>query len=216
MVADGTPLNPGEQFTLERDKRYVLVGLGSILVSAGQLRPQLVQLDALRLPGDGKAVVRFTHGLARSPDPVDIYVNGEVVRSIGFAQSSAPPELDARAENEDSLIMVATGVVPDGSNEIYRSVGATLFRSGRAWQKFVDTHGPVPRAVLIVLWQIRRHAELDALNRNARRVCYVNGDPELYRSGHRVIDATSPDGAQKHDGQDYQRSHVSLLCPRSK
>jgi hypothetical protein len=131
---DGTALNPGQQFTLERDRRYVFIGLGSISVSSGQLRPQLVQLDALRDPGEGKVVFRFTHALAGSPDPVDLYVNDEVVQNIGFAQSSPQLEFDARAENQDSLIIVATGVVPDGTNEIYRVEASTLFQSDRDYE----------------------------------------------------------------------------------
>lgn len=127
---EGTALNPGDEFTLERDRRYVFIALGSLAAASGQLRPQLVQLDALPEPGSGKVVFRFTHALAGSPDPVDVYVNGEVARNLSFAQSSPEIEFDARSAGEDTLIIVATGVIPDGSNEIYRAEGATLFQSG--------------------------------------------------------------------------------------
>jgi hypothetical protein len=129
-AGDGAVLNPGEEFTLERDKRYVFIALGNLAVASGQIKPQIHQLDALGEPAPGKVRFRFTHALAGSPAPVDVYVNDEVVRNLSFAQSSPEIEFDARAEDEDSLIIVATGVIPDGSNEIYRGEGQTLFQSG--------------------------------------------------------------------------------------
>ena len=65
---------------------------------------------------------------------MNIYVKGQVVRNIGFAQSSPQMEFDARAEKQDSLIIGAAIVVPDGSNEIYRVEDSTLFRSERDYQ----------------------------------------------------------------------------------
>lgn len=129
-LGDGTILNPGETFSLERDKQYVFMALGSIMTASGPLAPTLVQMDALELPPSGKVIFRITNALAGSPDPVDVHVNGIVVEGLAFGSHSSALEIDAREENQDEIVIVPAGETPNGSNEIWNSTGTTLFRQG--------------------------------------------------------------------------------------
>jgi len=130
---DGTILNQDEAFPLERDKNYIHIALGSLYVAQGQLRPTLMQLPALEAPPAGEVTFRFTHALAGSPAPIDIYVNGEKITNLVYGRASAPVVFSARTDSDDTLVIVPTGVTPDGSNEIWQSTGS-LFKADRDYE----------------------------------------------------------------------------------
>jgi hypothetical protein len=131
---DGTILNSGEVFSVERDRRYIFVALGDISAASGQLAPTLLQMDALEAPPAGQVVFRITHALAGSPGPIDVYVNDQVISNLEYGAHSQPVAFDARAANQDDLIVVPAGVTPDGSNEIWNSQDASLFVADRDYE----------------------------------------------------------------------------------
>ena len=132
FFGDGTVLNTGEQFPLTRDRSYVFMAVGHVSETQGVLKPTLLQLTPLASPGYGKVQFRFVHALAGNPIPVDVHVNGEIITNVAFGSASAAVTFDARSAGQDSLLVVPTGVTPDGSNEILKSTGHILF--------FMDTH----------------------------------------------------------------------------
>lgn len=131
---DGTLLNQGEVFNLTADAKYVFMALGNLYTTQGQTRPTLMQLDALEAPPAGQVVFRFTHALAGTPDPVDVHVNGQVIRNLVYGRASAPLAFPARASDMDSLIVVPTGVDPAGGGTLLRIVDQSLFLADRDYE----------------------------------------------------------------------------------
>ncbi len=134
---DGTILNPAEVFPLEHDQRYIFMALGNIYTAQGQLKPTLMQMPALAAPAAGKVAFRFTHALAGAPGPVDVHVNGQIITNLVFGKASATVTFDARAAGEDTLIIVPTGVEPDGNNEIWKDTGSTTFLADRDYESIM-------------------------------------------------------------------------------
>ena len=124
---DGTTLNGGEEFLLIKDRRYLFMACGLVSETTGSLKPTLIRMTPLAKPGVGKVQFRFIHTLAGNPVPVDIHVNGEVISNIAYGAASAAVVFDARPVGQDKLLVVPTGVTPDGTNEIYSSTGHLLF-----------------------------------------------------------------------------------------
>ena len=131
-AGDGSVLNDGEQFPLTKDRHYVFMALGHVDETQGSLKPSLLQLAPLASPGISKVQFRFVHALAGTPDPIDVHVNGQVITNIQYGSASPAATFDARPVGQDSLLVVPTGVTPDGDNEIWKSTGHILF--------FMDSH----------------------------------------------------------------------------
>jgi hypothetical protein len=129
---DGTILNDGEEFTLIHDRRYLYIACGLVSEASGTLKPTLLKMTPLAKPGAGKVQFRFIHALAGNPVAVDVHVNGEVISNVSYGAVSAPVIFTARPVGQDELLVVPTGVTPDGSNEIFKSTGHLLF--------FMDEH----------------------------------------------------------------------------
>ena len=79
-----------------------------------------------------------------SPGPVDVHVNGMVISNLVYGRASAPVTFDARAANGDSLVVVPTGVIPDGNNGIWQSMGTSLFLADRDYEAIMG-HTPMAR-----------------------------------------------------------------------
>jgi hypothetical protein len=141
---DGTILNDGEQFSLTRDRSYVFMAMGHIDTTSGAIQPKLLQLDPLASPGTGKVQFRFIHALAGNPIAVDVHVNGELISNVAFGTASAPVTFDARSVGKDDLVIVPANVVPDGSNEIWKSSGQILFFEGSHYDAVLAHH---PRTI---------------------------------------------------------------------
>ena len=123
----GAVLNEGEEFSLIRDRRYLFMACGLVSAATGQLKPTLLQLTPLAKPGVGHVQFRFVHTLAGNPIAVDVHVNGEVISNVGYGTVSTAVTFAARPIGQDELLVVPTGVTPDGTNEIWKSTGQLLF-----------------------------------------------------------------------------------------
>lgn len=123
----GTILNMREPITLTIDVSYSFVACGHIDAVDGDLQPKFIMLDPLSTPGVGKAQFRLVHALAGNPIPVDVHVNGEVISNVAYGTQSAAVVFDTRPLGQDELLVVPTGVTPDGTNEIWKSSGQVLF-----------------------------------------------------------------------------------------
>lgn len=131
-TGDGTVLNAGEEFTLDRDRHYLFMAIGLINEATGPRKPTLLQMTPLAKPGVSKVQFRFVHALAGNPQAVDVHVNGEVISNVEYGAVSAPVTFTARPVGQDELAVVPAGVTPDGTNEIWLSTGHLLF--------FMDEH----------------------------------------------------------------------------
>lgn len=129
---DGSTLNPGEEFLLVKERRYLLLACGMYGVMSGQTKPTLLQLTPMAKPGVGKVHFRFIHAMPGHTDPVDVHVNGEVISNVAYGSASNPVTFAARPVGQDDLRVVPVGVIPDGTNEIWMSTGHLLF--------FMDEH----------------------------------------------------------------------------
>ncbi len=129
-LGDGTILNSGETFPLVSNQRYVFMALGDVNSSQGQLQPTFLQLNPMAAPPAGEVNFRFTHAMAGSPDPVDVYVNGEIISGLSFGNVSDVHTFSARSSGQDSLLVVPAGEIPNGTNEIWHSINSTLFSAG--------------------------------------------------------------------------------------
>jgi len=129
---DGTVLNDGQEFSLVKDQRYLFMAIGNVAMDSGPQKPALLQLVPLAKPGVGRVQFRFVHALAGNPAAVDVHVNRKVLTNVAYGQADPAVVFDARPVGQDELIVVPTGEAPDGTNEIYKSIGHLLF--------FMDEH----------------------------------------------------------------------------
>jgi len=136
----GTILNEGEEFSLTADRHYVFFAFGHIDEIQGALKPTLLKLNPLASPGVSRVQLRFVHGLAGNPNPVDVHVNGEVIESVAYGSASTPVIFEARPVGQDSLLVVPAGVTPNGSNEIWKSTGQILFYMDSHYEAVLSHH----------------------------------------------------------------------------
>jgi hypothetical protein len=137
VVLGYTLSNPGaialqesQSFSMadNRHDRFVVCGiLGS---GDPDVAPRMVQMTTLTAPSASTITLRAFHALAGSPVDVDIHVNGEVITGLGFGEASAPVTFAARAENQDSLVIVPTGETPGTGNDLYATRDSSLFSAG--------------------------------------------------------------------------------------
>lgn len=137
---DGTVLNDGQEFGLVEGRRYLFMAIGHVEVTSGITKPTLLQLNPMAKPGVGRVHFRFIHALAGNPVAVDVHVNDEVITNVAYGQAGTPVTFDARPVGQDDLRVVPTGVVPDGTNEIYMSTGQLLFTMDEHYDGVLGHH----------------------------------------------------------------------------
>ena len=133
---DSTVLNQGEIFNLNNRGDYVFLAIGDVQDPSGQTRPTLLQMDALSDPPLNQVRFRFSHALTGWTGAVDVHVNGEILTNVRYGHESEAILFDARAADQDTLIVVPTGQDPDGVHVLWNARGVDLFDEGDAVDAF--------------------------------------------------------------------------------